>query len=91
MESTRNADLFDPERIPRQKLPDRPLVGETYPNGGSEFKVLALEEDGDIARVRNLKSGWVCRAHHPALYLMPSGRIELLWSYSTDGHFEEFL
>ncbi len=88
MESTRNADLFDPERIPRQKLPDRPLVGETYPNGGSEFKVLALEEDGDIARVRNLKSSWVCRAHHPALYLMPSGRIELLWSYSTDGHFE---
>lgn len=91
MESTRNADLFDPERIPRQKLPDRPLVGETYPNGGSEFKVLALEEDGDVARVRNHKSGWVCRAHHPALYLMPSGRIELLWSYSTDGHFEEFL
>ena len=88
MESTRNADLFDPERIPRQKLPDRPLVGETYPNGGSEFKVLALEEDGDIARVRNLKSSWVCRAHHPALYLMPNGRIELLWSYSTDGHFE---
>ena len=80
MESTRNADLFDPERIPRQKLPDRPLVGETYPNGGSEFKVLALEEDGDIARVRNLKSSWVCRAHHPALYLMPNGRIELLWS-----------
>ena len=57
MTSTRNADLFDPERIPRQKLPDRPLVGETYPNGVSEFK-------------------------------MPSGRIELLWSYSTDGHFE---
>ena len=54
----------------------------------SEFKVLALEDDGDIARVQNVKSGWVCRAHHPALYLMPSGRIELLWSYSTDGHFE---
>ena len=88
MTSTRNAELFDPERIPQQKLPDRPLVGETYPNGGSEFKVLALEEDGDIARVRNLKSSWVCRAHHPALYLMPNGRIELLWSYSTDGHFE---
>lgn len=88
MTSTRNADLFDPERIPQQKLPDRPLVGETYPNGVSEFKVLALEEDGDIARVQNTKSGWLCRAHRPALYLMPSGRIELLWSYSTDGHFE---
>ena len=88
MTSTRNADLFDPERIPRQKLPDRPLVGETYPNGMSEFKVLALEDDGDIARVQNVKSGWGCRAHHPALYLMPNGRIELLWSYSTDGHFE---
>ena len=88
MTSTRNADLFDPERIPRQKLPDRPLVDETYPNGVSEFKVLELEEGGDIARVQNIKSGWVCRAHHPALHLMPSGRIELLWSYSTDGHFE---
>ena len=88
MTSTRNADLFDAERIPRQKLPDRPLAGETYPNGMSKFKVMALEEDGDIARVQNVKRGWVCRAHHPALYLMPSGRIELLWSYSTDGHFE---
>lgn len=88
MTSTRNADLFDSERIPQQKLPDRPLVGETYPNGVSEFKMLALEVGGDIARVQNVKSGWVCRAHHPALYLMPSGRIELLWSYSTDGHFE---
>lgn len=43
MESTRNADLFDPERIPRQKLPDRPLVGETYPNAGSQYKVLKVE------------------------------------------------
>lgn len=91
MESTRNADLFDPERIPRQKLPDRPLVGETYPNAGSQYKVLKVEWYYGDAWVQNVKSGWVCRAHHPALYLMPSGRIELLWSYSTDGHFEEFL
>lgn len=76
------------DRAPVQKLGDPLLVGETYPNAGSQYQVLELEEGGDIARVQNIKSGWVCRAHHPALHLMPSGRIELLWSYSTDGHFE---
>ena len=76
------------DRVPVQKLGDPLLVGETYPNGKSLFRVLKVEGYYGGAWVQNIKSGWVCKAHHPALYLMPSGQIELLWAYSTKGHFE---
>lgn len=77
------------DRVPIQKLGDPLLVGETYPNAGSQYKVLRIEGYYGDAWVRNVKSGWVCKAHHPALYLMPGGQIELKWDYSTDGHFEK--
>lgn len=76
------------DRVPVQKLGDPLLVGETYPNAGSQYKVLEVEGAYGDAWVQNIKSGWVCKAHHPALYLMPSGQIELMWDYSTDGRFE---
>lgn len=75
-------------RVPVQKLGNPLLVGETYPNAGSRYKVLRIEGYYGDAWVRNVKSGWVCKAHHPALYLMVNGQIELKWDYSTEGHFE---
>ena len=66
MTSTRNADLFDPDRIPQQKLPDRPLAAETYPNGMSEVTVLALGDAVVLATAQNMKTRWVGRAHPPA-------------------------
>ncbi|MFR3792958.1 MAG: hypothetical protein ACLTWO_13725 [Blautia massiliensis (ex Durand et al. 2017)] len=76
------------DRVPVQKLGDPLLVGETYPNGKSLFKVLRIEGYYGDAWIQNVKSGWVCKVHRPALYLMPGGRIELKWDYSTEGHFE---
>ena len=79
------------DRVPVQKLGDPLLVGETYPNAGSQYQVLEVEGFYGDAWVRNIKSGWTCKAHHPALYLMPDGQIELQWAYSTEGHFEKSL
>lgn len=73
------------ERIHR--LPDAPLIGEIYPNAGSRYKVRGLDEDGS-AWVENIASGWVCLAHHPALYEIDGRGVELQWDYSTNGHFE---
>jgi len=69
------------------KLPDRPLTGEHYMNGFSEYVVMYLNEDGSLAKVRRPKDGWTCIAHHPALYRMMDGSIQLQWAYSTAGHF----
>lgn len=71
-----------------RKLPDKPLVGETYPNAGSEYRVRAFCADDDTALVENVASGWVCVAHHPALYETQGKDVELQWRYSTLGHFE---
>ena len=58
------------DRVPVQKLGDPLLVGETYPNAGSQYKVLKVEGYYGDAWVQNIKSGWTCKAHRPALYLM---------------------
>lgn len=79
------------DRVPVQKLGDPLLVGETYPNAGSQYKVLKVEGYYGGAWVQNIKSGWTCKAHRPALYLMPDGQIELQWAYSTEGHFDKSL
>lgn len=55
---------------------------------GSHYKVWQYNAAADTAHVENLTSGWVCTAHHPALYRLHDGSVELQWDYSTDGHFE---
>ena len=70
-----------------ERLPDRPLVDERYPNAGSEYAVLRVDEACEAALVENIKSGWQCVAHGSALYRMGDGSIELQWNYSTDGRF----
>ena len=70
------------------RLPDAPIAGESYRNAGSHYKVWQYNAAADTAHVENLTSGWVCTAHHPALYRLHDGSVELQWDYSTDGHFE---
>lgn len=72
-----------------RKLPDRLIVGETYPNAGSVYKVDALDVERDLAWVHRPKDDWSCCAHHPALYDMPGRGIELRWDYSTEGFFDD--
>ena len=72
-----------------RRLPDAPIAGESYRNAGSHYKVWQYNAAADTAHVENLTSGWVCTAHHPALYRLHDGSVELQWDYSTDGHFEE--
>lgn len=71
-----------------RRLPDAPIAGESYRNAGSHYKVWQYNAAADTAHVENLTSGWVCTAHHPALYRLHDGSVELQWDYSTDGHFE---
>lgn len=80
MENNRNTGV--------RRLPDKPLAGESYPNAGSHYKIWQYNAAADTARVENLASGWVCTAHHPALYEINGRGVELQWDYSTDGHFE---
>lgn len=70
------------------RLPDAPLIGEIYPNAGSWYRVRNYRIEDDSAWVENIVSGWVCMAHHPALYDIGGCGVELQWDYSTDGHFE---
>lgn len=49
------------DRVPVQKLGDPLLVGETYPNAGSQYKVLKVEGYYGDAWVQNIKSGWTDR------------------------------
>lgn len=67
-----------------RRLPDKPIVGETYPNAGGLYKVDRYDAECDLAWVHRPKDGWKCCAHGPALYDVP-GRIELQWNYSTEG------
>ena len=58
-----------------RRLPDAPIAGESYRNAGSHYKVWQYNAAADTAHVENLTSGWVCTAHHPALY-----RLHILWT-----------
>lgn len=51
-----------------RRLPDRPIVGETYPNAGGIYKVDRYDAERDLAWVHRPKDGWKCCAHGPALY-----------------------
>ena len=70
-----------------RRLPDRPIVGETYPNAGGLYKVDRYDAESDLAWVHRPKDGWKCCAHGPALYDVPGRGIELQWNYSTGGRF----
>lgn len=54
-----------------RRLPDRPIVGETYPNAGGIYKVDRYDAERDLAWVHRPKDGWKCCAHGPALYDVP--------------------
>lgn len=54
-----------------RRLPDRPIVGETYPNAGGFYKVDRYDAERDLAWVHRPKDGWKCCAHGPALYDVP--------------------
>ena len=54
-----------------RRLPDRPIVGETYPNAGGLYKVDRYDAESDLAWVHRPKDGWKCCAHGPALYDVP--------------------
>ena len=71
-----------------RRLPDAPIAGESYRNAGTIIKYGSTTRRQTPAHVENLTSGWVCTAHHPALYRLHDGSVELQWDYSTDGHFE---
>lgn len=69
-----------------RRLLNAPIIqGNTYRNGISQFTVLELGV-GE-ALVRNVVSGWTCRAHGPALYMVDEDHMELQWDYSTGGYF----
>ena len=51
-----------------RRLPDKPIVGETYPNAGGIYKVDRYDAERDLAWVHRPKDGWKCCAHGPALY-----------------------
>ena len=68
-----------------RRLPDTPIVGETYPNAGGLYKVDRYDAECDLAWVHRPKDGWKCCAHGPALYDVPGQGIELQWNYSTGG------
>lgn len=70
-----------------RRLPDKPIVGETYPNAGGLYKVDRYDAESDLAWVHRPKDGWKCYAHGPALYDVPGRGIELQWNYSTGGQF----
>ena len=70
-----------------RRLPDKPIVGETYPNAGGLYKVDRYDAECDLAWVHRPKDGWKCCAHGPALYDVPGQGIELQWNYSTGGQF----
>lgn len=70
-----------------RRLPDRPIVGETYPNAGGFYKVDRYDAERDLAWVHRPKDGWKCCAHGPALYDVPGRGIELRGNYSTGGQF----
>ena len=70
-----------------RRLPDKPIVGETYPNAGGIYKVDRYDAERDLAWVHRPKDGWKCCAHGPALYDVPGRGIELQWNYSTGGQF----
>lgn len=54
-----------------RRLPDKPIVGETYPNAGGLYKVDRYDAECDLAWVHRPKDGWKCCAHGPALYDVP--------------------
>ena len=54
-----------------RRLPDKPIVGETYPNAGGIYKVDRYDAERDLAWVHRPKDGWKCCAHGPALYDVP--------------------
>ena len=56
-----------------RRLPDKPIVGETYPNAGGFYKVDRYDAERDLAWVHRPKDGWKCCAHGPALYDVPVG------------------
>ncbi|WP_417339290.1 hypothetical protein [Gemmiger sp.] len=70
-----------------RRLPDRPIVGETYPNAGGIYKVDRYDAERDLAWVHRPKDGWKCCAHGPTLYDVPGRGTELQWNYSTGGQF----
>ncbi|WP_370850928.1 hypothetical protein [Gemmiger formicilis] len=80
--------LFESGEIIRE-LPDKLIVGETYPNAGSDYRIEKLDADEDTALVYRPKDGYYCCAHHPALYDIPGRGVELHWGYSTNGHWNE--
>lgn len=51
-----------------RRLPDRPIVGETYPNAGGVYKVDRYDAERDLAWVHRPKDGWKCCAAHTALH-----------------------
>ena len=63
-------------------------VGETYRNGMSLYKVETVESLLGFVRCHRPKDGWSLKAHGAALYRTPSG-VQMLWDYSTNGHFDE--
>lgn len=48
-----------------RRLPDKPIVGETYPNAGGIYKVDRYDAERDLAWVHRPKDGWKCCAHGP--------------------------
>ena len=56
-----------------RRLPDRPIVGETYPNAGGIYKVDRYDAERDLAWVHRPKDGWKCCAHGRAVRCAGSG------------------
>ena len=61
-----------------RRLPDKPIVGETYPNAGGIYKVDRYDAERDLAWVHRPKDGWKCCAHGPALYDVPGRGINVM-------------
>ena len=78
-----------------RRLPDRPIVGETYPNAGGLYKVDRYDAESDLAWVHRPKDGWKCCAHGPALYDVPGrgiGRMSIpVWNGITRLQAEHWL
>lgn len=48
-----------------RRLPDKPIVGETYPNAGGIYKVDRYDAERDLAWVHRPKDGWKCCTQRP--------------------------
>lgn len=61
-----------------------PIVGTVYKNNNSQYRCLAVSQDGKKSVMQNIISPyWTCTAHN--CHIKPDNTIE--WDYSTNGKF----